>query len=323
MGNSRKRIFITGIAGFIGFHLAKHLQKRGDFVIGCDNFNDYYDPSLKKQRVDHLSDILVIPYDISSPHGLVHFLKEHKITHLVHLAAQAGVRYSLQQPEKYLEANMVGFFQVLEALRQLPHIKFTYASSSSVYGHNKKIPFSEQDPTDHPANFYGATKKSNEVMAFAYHQLYSIATTGLRFFSVYGPFGRPDMAYYSFTKAILEGTPISLFNQGNMQRDFTYIEDIVAGTAAAIDLEAPYEIFNLGNNKSEPLGKLVTLIETFTGKKALVKKLPPQPGEIETTYADITKAQTLLGFSPQTSLEEGMEQFLKWYTLDRLVPVGN
>ncbi len=306
VNQSRKRVFITGIAGFIGMHLAQKLLERGDEVIGCDNFNDYYDPALKRERAAKLPK--VIECDINDP------LEEHLegVTHFVHLAAQAGVRYSITHPEKYKHSNLDGFFNVLETLRKQPHIKFTFASSSSVYGHNKKIPFSETDQTDHPANFYGATKKSNELMAYSYHKLYGIPTTALRFFTVYGPWGRPDMAYYSFAKAIQEGKSIKVFNHGKMQRDFTYIDDIVDGIIAAIDYEAPFEIFNLGNNKPEELLKMIQLIESHLGKKATLDMLPMQPGEIQTTFADITKAEKLLGFSPKISLEEGVDKFINW-----------
>lgn len=315
MDNSRKRIFITGMAGFIGFHLAQKLHQRGDVVVGCDNFNSYYDPLLKKERARILAEqnIELIACDICHQSALEQIIRDHKITHLVHLAAQAGVRYSITHPEKYQESNLDGFFHILEVLRRLPQIKLTFASSSSVYGLNKKIPFSETDNTDSPANFYGATKKSNELMAFAYHQIYGIKATGLRFFTVYGPYGRPDMAYYSFAKAISQGTPIKLFNYGNMQRDFTYVDDIVNGVIAAIDLEADFEIFNLGNNRPEELLKLIEIIEKRLGKKALIEKLPMQPGEIQTTFADISKAQKLLKFQPKTSLEKGMEHFLNWF----------
>lgn len=307
MRKTGKRIFITGIAGFIGFHLAQKLLERGDEVIGCDNFNDYYDPSLKRSRAEKIPN--VIECDINDP------LDEHleRITHFVHLAAQAGVRYSITHPEKYKHSNLDGFFNVLETLRKHPHIKFTFASSSSVYGHNKKIPFSESDQTDHPANFYGASKKSNELMAYAYHKLYGIQTTALRFFTVYGPWGRPDMAYYSFAKAIAEEKQIKVFNYGKMQRDFTYIDDIVDGIIAAIDYEASFEIFNLGNNNPEELLKMIHLIESHFGKKAILEMLPMQPGEIQTTFADISKAQKLLHFTPKTSLENGMDLFLNWF----------
>lgn len=316
MDYSKKRIFITGIAGFIGFHLAKFLKNRGDFVIGCDNFNDYYDPDLKKLRANLLyeQDISIHHLDICSAPTLHALIQEKEITHFVHLAAQAGIRYSIQNPAAYERTNLYGFFHVLEILRKSPHIPLIYASSSSVYGLNKKIPFSETDPTDQPANFYGATKKSNEMMAHAYHCLYGIQTTGLRFFTVYGPFGRPDMAYFSFTRKILDNETIRLFNYGNMQRDFTYIDDIVAGAASAIDLSAPCEIFNLGNHKPEKIETLVSLIENYLGKKAKVEKIPIQPGEIPITYANTEKAKNRLSFTPTTSLQKGMNSFLKWYT---------
>jgi len=314
MANSSKRIFITGIAGFIGFHLARFLSKRGDFVVGCDSFNDYYDPALKRARAALLREagIEVLTADIREPDILGPLMDAHQITHFVHLAAQAGVRFSLKNPKTYAETNLTGFFHVLEALRDRPTTPLIFASSSSVYGLNTKIPFSEEDQTDHPANFYGATKKSNETMARSYHHIYGIPTTALRFFTVYGPWGRPDMAYYSFTKSILEGKSLPLFNRGNMQRDFTYIDDIVEGTVAAIDLSAPFEIFNLGNNQPESLEKMIRLIENHLGKQALLDLRPMPPGEIQTTYADIEKAKNLLGFTPKTSLEEGMGKFLNW-----------
>ncbi len=311
MSNSRKRIFITGIAGFIGFHLAKALEKEGHFVTGCDHFNDYYDPELKKQRAAELSSVHTL--DICERAKLKDLILQNEITHIVHLAAQAGVRYSITHPEKYHDTNLSGFFHLLEILRAHPHIHLTFASSSSVYGLNKKIPFSESDPTDQPANFYGATKKSNELMAHSYHHLYGIPMTGLRFFTVYGPFGRPDMAYFSFTKAICEDKPIKVFNNGNMQRDFTYIDDIVSGIIAALDYDAKFEIFNLGNNQPEELLTMIRLLEEYLGKKAILEMLPMPPGEIKTTFADISKAQKLLGFSPKTSLEEGIQKFIHWY----------
>lgn len=315
MSKSLKRIFITGIAGFIGYHLALELSRRGHFVIGIDNFNNYYDIGLKRKRAEQLKEknIPVIEGEISQKELLEQSILSNKITHLVHLAAQAGVRYSITNPEVYQESNSNGFFHILEILRKHPHIKLTFASSSSVYGLNKKIPFSESDPTDLPANFYGATKKSNELMAFAYHNLYGISAVGLRFFTVYGPWGRPDMAYFSFAQAIKEGKPIKLFNHGNMKRDFTYVDDIVAGVCAAIDLEADFEIFNLGNNKPEELMKMIQIIEASLGKKANLELLPMPIGEIQITYADIGKAQKILDFAPKTSLDVGMEQFLNWF----------
>ncbi|MFI5333661.1 MAG: NAD-dependent epimerase/dehydratase family protein [Chlamydiales bacterium] len=310
-----KRIFITGIAGFIGFHLALFLKRRGDFVIGCDHFNSYYDPLLKRERAKKLSEagVAFSETDICEKSFLKEALAENQITHLVHLAAQAGVRYSIQNPEPYVHTNLEGFVNVMEAARATRGIRFIYASSSSVYGLNKKIPFSESDTTDQPANLYGATKKSNELIAHAYHHLYGIPVTGLRYFTVYGPWGRPDMAYFSFTRAILAGDPIPVHNHGKMQRDFTYIDDIVQGTVSSIDLGAPCEIFNLGNNKPEDLLSLISYIEEKTQKKAKIKFLPMQPGEVLTTYADITKSQKLLKYAPTTSLKEGIGQFVDWF----------
>ena len=235
------------------------------------------------------------------------------MTHVVHLAAQAGVRYAIRNPKAYVDINLDGFIQVMEMVCRHPSLKFIYASSSSVYGINTKIPFSETDITETPCSLYGATKKSNELIAHAYHHMYGICVTGLRYFTVYGPWGRPDMAYFSFTEAIMAEKPIQLYNQGNMQRDFTYIEDIVEGTAAAIDLSAPYEIFNLGNNHPEEILTLVTLIEKYTGKKAIKELAPMEQGDVLMTYAGISKSRATLQFNPKVSLEEGMKRFLEWY----------
>ncbi len=310
----KKNIFITGAAGFIGFHLAKTLHGRGEKVVGYDNFNDYYSPELKRKRASELKrlGVKVLAGDICDASHLDASIKKHAITHVVHLAAQAGVRYSLINPQAYVHANLEGFVNILQTCRH-ESLKLTYASSSSVYGQNTKIPFAETDKTDQPASFYGATKKSNELMAETYHHLYGISVTGLRFFTVYGPWGRPDMAYFSFAKAILEEQPIHLYNQGNMQRDFTYIDDIVAGTIAAIDLEAPCELFNLGNHRPEPLSLLVSLHEKYLGKKAKIILAPMQPGDVLTTYADITHSQEKLGFHPSTPLEEGIRRFVDWF----------
>jgi UDP-glucuronate 4-epimerase len=313
--NKPRRIFITGIAGFIGFHLARYLKKRGDFVMGCDNFNSYYNVKLKRARARLLQEeeIATIECDIGSRAQLEHLLKENGITHLVHLAAYAGVRHSIKEPQAYIETNLKGFVDVLECCRHLPGIKLIYASSSSVYGLNEKVPFAESDMTDRPASFYGATKKANELIAHSYHQLYAIPVTGLRYFTVYGPWGRPDMAYYSFTRAILKGDSLPLFNHGVMKRDFTYIDDIVRGTAAALDLGAPCEIFNLGSKETEELSTLVSLIEKYTEKKAHTELLPMQSGDVTMTCADIAKSQKLLGYEPTVSLEEGIERFVQWY----------
>ncbi|MBU6383217.1 MAG: NAD-dependent epimerase/dehydratase family protein [Verrucomicrobia bacterium] len=310
-----KRILITGAAGFIGFHLASALKKRGDFCLGLDHFNSYYDPNLKRARAAQLKNegVEVLPLDICDREAIQSLLLQHGITHLVHLAAQAGVRHSLSHPDDYVASNLQGFVSILEAIRHVPTIKLVYASSSSVYGLNKKSPFSVEDPTDRPANLYGATKKANELIAHAYHHLYGIAVTALRYFTVYGPWGRPDMAYYRFTKQIVEGEPIQVFNRGEMKRDFTYIEDIVKGTMAAIDLGAEYEIFNLGNNRPINLLYLIQLIERALGKKAMMEMLPMQPGEVIETFADIEKSQKLLQFYPTVPLEVGIAHFLDWF----------
>jgi UDP-glucuronate 4-epimerase len=258
--------------------------------------------------------IPVVSLDICDKAGIEKLIVEEGITHIAHLAAQAGVRYSIQHPQVYVQANVHGFVELLEVCKLHPHIKIVYASSSSVYGNNQKIPFSETDATDSPASLYAATKKADELIAHAYHRMYGLSLTGLRFFTVFGPWGRPDMAYYSFTESILNHKPIFVFNNGNMQRDFTYIADIVEGTAAAIDLEAHYEIFNLGNHKPEQLLDLIEIIEELTGKKAQKNFLPMQLGDIPISFADISKSQKLLGYQPKVSLRQGMEHFYSWYT---------
>lgn len=310
-----KHVFITGIAGFIGFHLARYLHSQGAKVTGYDNFNDYYTPQLKRDRANVLATegISIIEGDLLQKDKLEQAIESHGTTHLVHLAAQAGVRYSLENPEAYVKCNIDAFLNILEICRQQPSIKLTYASSSSVYGLNTKIPFSEQDPTDNQASFYGVTKKTNELMAHTYHHLFGLSVTGLRFFTVYGPWGRPDMAYFSFTRAILEGSPINVYNHGHMRRDFTYIDDIVAGTAAAIERESACEVFNLGNHQPEELSLLIALLEKELGREAKKNYFPMQSGDVLSTYADISKSSELLGFYPKTSLEEGIYQFVKWY----------
>jgi UDP-glucuronate 4-epimerase len=310
-----KRLLVTGAAGFIGSHVALALKKRGDFVVGLDNFNAYYDPKLKRDRRDRLAkvDIEIVSADIRDREFIRQLLANHEITHFVHLAAQAGVRHSLFEPDDYVASNLQGFVSVLEACRTIRGIKLIYASSSSVYGLNKKIPFSVEDSTDQPANLYGATKKANEVIAHAYHHLYGIPVTGLRYFTAYGPWGRPDMAYYRFTRQICAGQPIQVFNRGLMRRDFTYIDDIVAGTIAAIDWGAPLEIFNLGNNRPVELLYLIQLLEKALGIQAIKELLPMQIGEVLETYADIEKSQKLLNFQPKVSIEEGIVRFIEWY----------
>lgn len=310
MDNQKKIIFITGVAGFIGFHIACFLIKRGDYVIGCDNFNNYYSPDLKKMRADYLRTlgVEVLDQDIQSL-----TLPDKKFTHVVHLAAQAGVRYSITHPQPYVDSNLDGFLKILEHCRNIPDVKLIFASSSSVYGGNTKVPFSETDPTDNPISLYAATKKAGELLAKSYHHLYHIPMAGLRFFTVYGPWGRPDMAYYSFADKILSGEPIPVFNHGKMERDFTYIDDIVQGTVSAIDHCEGFEIYNLGNNQPEPLMKLITLLETHLGKKAQIDFKEMQKGDVTTTFADIQKAERNLGFKPTTSLETGIEKFVAWH----------
>lgn len=310
-----KTILVTGAAGFIGFHTTLALLDRGDRVIGLDNFNSYYDPKLKRKRAELLNHkgVEIIDSDLNDRGTLTTIFERFPITDVLHLAAQAGVRYARQNPEAYLKSNIDGFLAILESLRHFPHVKLTYASSSSVYGRNEKTPFSEEDRTDQPANLYAATKKANELMAYSYHHLYGIAMTGLRFFTVYGPWGRPDMSYFSFSEAILKGEPIHLFNQGKMARDFTYIDDVVRGTLAAIDYREGYELFNLGNHRPVELLHFVSLLEKELGKKATKILGEPSPGEVETTFADISNAQEKLGFEPQVSLEEGLHHFVKWF----------
>jgi UDP-glucuronate 4-epimerase len=308
-----KKILITGAAGFIGHHLAKRLAARGDAVQGYDAFNDYYDPGLKWDRVEQLPQVEVIEADLCDFAMLKRVVDEFRPTHLVNLAAQAGVRYSLENPHAYMQSNLVGFLNVLEVCRAHPGLKLIYASSSSVYGTNTKTPYAEEDRTDSQASLYGVTKRCNELMADTYHRLYGIPVTGLRFFTVYGPWGRPDMAYFSFTRKILAGEPIALYNNGQMMRDFTYIDDIVDGTIAAIDLGADNAIFNLGNHQPVSLMEFVGVLERLLGREAQKDFLPMQKGDVLQTYAAIDNSHERLGFQPKTSLEAGMKQFVNWY----------
>lgn len=310
-----KKILITGAAGFIGFHLARHLHERGDQVLCLDNFNTYYDPSLKILRKNELekSGITIIHGDINDEQLLESLVIQHQISHIAHLAAQAGVRYSLENPKTYIDSNIHGFLNILETCRRHPHIPLTYASSSSVYGLNTQFPFSIDNKTDKQASLYGVTKKTNELMAHSYHHLFGVKATGLRFFTVYGPYGRPDMAYFKFAEAINNNQPIDIYNHGKMERDFTYIDDIIQGTIAAIDLESPCELFNLGNNRPASLDHFISLIELALNKKAIRNLLPMQPGDVHTTFADISHSQRLLNFNPTTPLEKGIPLFISWF----------
>lgn len=310
-----KKIIVTGAAGFIGFHLSRALKARGDQVLGIDNFNAYYDPSLKRKRAALLQEagVEIIEGDLINPETLNRAIETFSPTHLVHLAAQAGVRYSIDNPRAYVESNVDAFLNVLEACRHHPHIPLTFASSSSVYGTNTKVPFKETDLSDHPASFYGATKKANELMAYSYHHMYGIKATGLRFFTVYGPWGRPDMAYYSFAEAISQDKPIQVYNYGNMERDFTYIDDIVAGIVSAIDLEASWDIFNLGNHTPVKLMTTIECLERLLGKEANKKYIEMQTGDVLTTYADTSHSEEKLGYRPKVSIEAGLAKFVEWF----------
>lgn len=309
-----KRVWITGAAGFIGFHAAKALLDQGHQVLGLDNFNDYYTVSLKRWRQELLG-AEIMDADILNPEAWAPKVEAFKPTHVLHLAAQAGVRYSLVHPQAYVKSNIDGFLEVLEWMRRHPETKLVYASSSSVYGLNAKLPYSVQDRTDQQASFYGVTKKSNELMAATYHHLYGLSTVGLRFFTVYGPYGRPDMALFGFTDKILRGEPIDLYNYGEMQRDFTYIDDIVAGTLAALDYQGKTPVFNLGNHAPVSLKRFVEILEGALGKKAECRLMPLQPGDVLATYADIKESEDELGFHPRVSLEEGIPRFVDWYRM--------
>ena len=343
------KILITGVAGFIGFHLSSYLVKRGDEVIGLDSINDYYDISLKYGRLNVVGiEQQKIEYNQltqSTQHQNYQFIKlqledrenlnqlfaKEKFDAVCHLAAQAGVRYSIDNPMAYIDANIVGFINILEACRHYNVKNLNYASSSSVYGLNKKTPFSTTDNVDHPVSLYAASKKSNELMAHTYSHLYGIATTGLRFFTVYGPWGRPDMSYFLFTKAALENKAIKVFNHGNMQRDFTYIDDIIEVVARSIDNPAkadpnwssdhpspcsssvPYKVYNIGNNKPIKLMAFIETIENILGKKIKKKMLPMQAGDVHTTYADINDLNNDFNYYPNTTIQTGIEHFIHWY----------
>lgn len=315
-------VLVTGAAGFIGYHVCAKLLERGEHVIGVDNLNDYYDVSLKESRLELLNsnkNFLFYPLDLSDINEFSETVRAHKeIDRVVHLAAQAGVRYSTEAPFTYVASNLVGHVAVLEACRNMDNLKhLVYASSSSVYGGNTKLPFSVEDQVNTPRSLYAATKRADELMTYTYSHLYGIPATGLRFFTVYGPWGRPDMATYLFTKAILEDKPITVFNNGDMKRDFTYIGDIVNGTIAALDTPPtatpPHKIYNLGNHKSEDLMHFIAVLEKALGKKARTDFRPMHPGDVKETYADISQSQADLGFAPSTPIEEGLPKFVQWY----------
>jgi UDP-glucuronate 4-epimerase len=317
---------VTGVAGFIGMHIAARLLQGGHNVTGVDNLSDYYDVRLKQARLNVLQpnpNFRFLKMDLADS-GKVHELfADGKFESVIHLAAQAGVRYSLENPHAYIQSNIVGFANILEACRRFPVKHLIYASSSSVYGANKKLPFSVQDNVDHPISLYAASKKANELMAHAYSHLFQIPTTGLRFFTVYGPWGRPDMAIFSFTKAILEGKPIDVFNHGKMQRDFTYIDDIVEGVLLVADRpsaasegglsSAPYKLYNIGNHQPVELMKVIEILEKCLGKTARKNMLPMQPGDVPATFADVDDLMRDTGFCPATPIEVGLERFVRWY----------
>jgi UDP-glucuronate 4-epimerase len=317
------KILLTGAAGFIGAATAQRLLERGDTVVGLDSLNDYYDPALKHSRLELLrphTNFRFIKLDVADRSGMAQLFASEEFDRVVHLAAQAGVRYSLQNPNAYVDSNLVGFVNVLEGCRHHSIQHLVYASSSSVYGGNTKMPFAETDPVDHPVSLYAATKKANELMAHTYSHLFNVPTTGLRFFTVYGPWGRPDMALFLFTQAILKGEPIKVFNHGDMRRDFTYIDDIVEGvirvldqTATPAESSAPYRIFNIGNNQPVQLLDFIGCLESALGLKAQKELLPMQDGDVPATFADTQALNEWVGFAPATPIEHGVRQFVDWY----------
>jgi UDP-glucuronate 4-epimerase len=311
----RKTVLVTGVAGFIGSRVAEELAARGDRVIGIDNLNDAYDVGLKKARLERIKhpNIEIKICDILDFDKMEDVFREDRPTHVCHLAAQAGVRLSLANPFIYQKTNIEGTLNLLEAARKHMPENFVYASSSSVYGGNEKIPFSEQDNVDRPISIYAATKKATELMAHVYSSLYGMNTTALRFFTVYGPWGRPDMACYKFSMLIMRGKPIELYNHGHMYRDFTYIDDIARGVISSIDKPFGCEVFNLGNSRMEKLAGFVSLIEEHLGRKAEKIMLPMQPGDVPKTNSDIDKAKRLLGFEPETNIEDGIRGFCAWF----------
>jgi UDP-glucuronate 4-epimerase len=318
------KICVTGAAGFIGFHVSNALMARGDAVVGLDNINDYYDPKLKQDRLTILKKNESFTFhkiDISDKNGVARIFEDEKFDRVIHLAAQAGVRYSLENPYAYIESNIMGHLNILEGCRNNDSVQnLVYASSSSVYGMNENKPFKTDDFVDNPISLYAATKKSDELMSYCYSHLYNIPMSGLRFFTVYGPWGRPDMAYFSFTKDILEGREIKVFNHGQMRRDFTYIDDIVAGVLGACDNPpekdekgVAHSVYNLGNNQSETLMDFISTIENALGQEAEKEMLPMQAGDVVETYADITQSQKYLNYNPVTPISKGIPEFIKWY----------
>lgn len=327
-------VLVTGAAGFIGFHVAQRLMQMGRSVTGLDNLNDYYDPALKRARLDILRNdprFTFLKHDLADGVGTAEVFANGRFPVVVHLAAQAGVRYSLQNPQAYVSANLDGFANILEGCRHNGCRNLLFASSSSVYGANTKLPFSVHDNVDHPISLYAASKKANELMAHAYSHLFGLPTTGLRFFTVYGPWGRPDMAMYIFAKAIREGRPIKLFNQGKMQRDFTYVDDVVEAIVRLVDRPAqpdpqwsgaspdpgasaaPWRIYNIGNNKPEQLLHVVEVLEAALGRKAVRELAPMEPGDVPATYADVDDLMRDVGFRPATSIEDGVGRFVHWF----------
>jgi UDP-glucuronate 4-epimerase len=324
-------ILVTGAAGFIGFHTARRLMERGEQVVGIDNLNDYYDPRLKRDRIarlgaDHGNAFGFLEVDFADHDGLTKSVDTLDFDRIVHLGAQAGVRYSIENPHAYARSNLMGHLNMLEVARHREATHLVYASSSSVYGGNDSLPFRVEDRVDQPLSLYAATKKADELMSETYAHLYRLPQTGLRFFTVYGPWGRPDMAMWLFVKAILAGEPIDVFGEGNMRRDFTYIDDIVTGIVAALDnpppddgtekaggSRGPHRLYNIGNNRSEELGRMIDLIEQACGRKAERNLLPMQPGDVRDTYADISAIQRDLGFTPSTTIDVGIPRFVEWY----------
>jgi UDP-glucuronate 4-epimerase len=329
------KILVTGAAGFIGFHTCIQLLKEHHFVTGIDNLNDYYEVQLKVDRLIELGILLnddpkilqtvkskayhrfhFNNLDITNRDQILLLMESEKFDLVLHLAAQAGVRYSIDNPGAYIQANIIGFYSIIECCRKAGIKNFIYASSSSVYGNSKEVPFHEEQQVDLPVSLYAATKKSNELIAHTYSHLYNMITIGLRFFTVYGPWGRPDMAPFLFTKAILDGKPINVFNNGDLRRDFTYIDDIVAGISGVVNkqcLPGSYKIFNIGNNKPEKLMDFINLIEKYTGKKAIINMLPMQAGDVYQTFADTSSLNAYCGYEPIVSLSEGMNKFISWY----------